>query len=181
MIGNAQWLVRSRAEASGLIGFMQRELKAIDALLPFTAFRTLEEVRDRAVRNDRSMMILLVSFAGLAVLLAAVGIYGVISYLVTQRTNEIGIRIALGASITQIVRSIVLTGIGLAGAGIVAGVAGALMLTRFLQTLVFGVKTTDPLTFGAAACFLLVVAGVACLIPALRIARLDPTQALRVE
>lgn len=179
--GGVHWLVRSRGAASGLAAFMQKEMKTIDPLLPFVSFRTLEEVREKAIRSDRSMMIWLASFAALAVILAAVGIYGVISYLVAQRTNEIGIRIALGASRPRIVRSIVMEGIGLAGAGIVLGVAGALVLTRFLQSFVFGVKTTDPLTFALAASFLLAIAGIACLAPALRIARLDPMRALRAE
>jgi putative ABC transport system permease protein len=181
MMRNAQWLIRTRGSSSGLAGFMQQQLKALDPFVPFTAFRTLEEVRHQAVRNDRSMMILLVSFAALAVLLAAVGIYGVVSYLVTQRTNEIGIRIALGASVAQVVRSIVAGGIGLACAGIVVGIGGALMLTRFLQAVVFGVETTDPATFAISVSFLLLVAALACLAPALRITRLDPTKALRVE
>ena len=179
--GGVHWLVRSRGAGNGLVAFMQKEMKAIDPLLPFVSFQTLEEVRERGIHSDRSIMILLASFAALAVLLAAVGIYGVISYLVAQRTSEIGIRIALGASRPRIVRSIVMEGIGLAGAGIVLGIAGALLLTRFLQSFVFGVKTTDPLTFALAASFLLAIATIACLAPALRIARLDPMRALRAE
>jgi predicted permease len=181
MIGGAQWFIRTRVPLQRAGEFMQQQLKAIDPLVPLTAFRALEELREQAVRNDRSMMILLVTFAGLAVLLAAVGIYGVISYLVTQRTNEIGIRLALGASIAQLVRSVVAHGIGLAGAGIMLGIPGALLLRRFLQAAVFGVETTDPLTFAMSAYFLIMVAAIACLVPAMRITRMDPARALRVE
>ena len=126
-------------------------------------------------------MILLVGFAALAVILAAIGIYGVISYVVAQRTNEIGIRLALGASVPNVIGAIMRQGLSLAVAGVIAGVVAALMLTRFVESLIFGVKPADPLTFGLAAFLLVAVAAIACLAPALRITRLDPTQALRAE
>lgn len=181
MVGSFAWVVRGRESTSGLAGVMQRELKAVDPLTPFSGFSTLEDIRTRATRNDRMLMILLAGLAALSLILAAAGIYGVMSYTVARRTHEIGVRIALGATVSRVVLSVLKDGAWLALEGIVIGVGGAVLLTRFLQGLVFGVKPTDPATFIAAALFLVLVAVAACLVPALRISRLDPARALRVE
>jgi predicted permease len=177
----ASWVVRTRDSAGNIAAVMQRELKAVDPLQPFSGFRTLDEVRARAVRSDRSMMLLLGSFAALAIALAAAGIFGVIAYSVAQRTREIGIRMALGATAGVVVRSIVTSGAVLAAIGILAGIAGALALTRFAAAYVFGVQPADPLTFATASLLVLAVAFAASLIPALRVTRLDPSRALRVD
>jgi ABC-type antimicrobial peptide transport system permease subunit len=124
-------------------------------------------------------MLLLASFAGLALFLAGVGLYGVISYSVVQRTREIGLRMALGARGPDVVRMVVRRGLGLTAAGLAIGVAVALAVTRFLATLLFSVPPTDPLTFVSIAGLLAAVACVASFLPAWRAARVDPMEALR--
>jgi putative ABC transport system permease protein len=126
-------------------------------------------------------MILLSAFAGLALLLAALGIYGVLSYAVMQRTQEMGIRIALGAERARLIRMIVRQGLAVAAIGVVIGVAAALALTRTLTGLLYGVAANDPLTFAAMPVFVILIATLACYIPARRAAALDPLAALRYE
>src|SRR5215472_6625509 len=127
------------------------------------------------------LMTLLGTFAGLALILAAIGIYGVVSYMVEQRTNEIGIRMALGARPGGVLGLVARSGLTLAGVGIVAGLAGAFGLTRFMEKMLYGVKPADPVTFGVVAVALLLVAAFACVVPAVRATRLDPVIALRAE
>jgi ABC-type antimicrobial peptide transport system permease subunit len=126
-------------------------------------------------------MTALVLFAGVALVLAAVGTYGVISYLVRQGTRDLGVRLALGATPAAILRLVVLKGLGLAAAGIAAGLAGALLLGRVLEGLLYGVTPRDPLTLVATSASLLAVAALACWIPARRAARVDAVAALRAE
>jgi putative ABC transport system permease protein len=126
-------------------------------------------------------MLLLSLFAGMGVVLAAVGIYGVMSYFAARRTHEIGVRLALGAVPGDVVRLVLRRGMALTGAGVVLGLAGALALTRLLKSTLFGVTPTDPLTFGAVTVLLAVVALVACYLPARRAAGGDPVEALRYE
>jgi len=126
-------------------------------------------------------MILLGAFAGLALLLASVGIYGVISYVVGQRTQEIGIRVALGAQRSHVLRLVIGDGARLIVLGLAAGVAAALALTRLMATLLFGVSATDPVIFGCVAGLLAMVGLSACYVPARRATRVDPTMALRAE
>jgi len=175
------WLIRGRDSRSNLTTFVESELKSLDPLQPVSGITPLEELRQTAVQSDRSMMILLSGFAILALVLSAAGIYGVMSYTVAQRAGEIGIRLALGASIPSMIGSVVRQGAVVAFLGVIAGVGAAIGLTRFLQAFMFGVKPADPLTFAVASLFLLGVAAVASLVPALRIARLDPVRALRAE
>jgi putative ABC transport system permease protein len=126
-------------------------------------------------------LLLLGSFAGLALLLAAIGIYGVMAYAVTQRQQEIGVRMAMGARPRDVLRLIVRQGMSLAGSGVVAGIVLALLLTRFLASLLFGVSPAEPLVYGCLATVLALVALAANLLPALRAARVDPMIVLRSE
>jgi putative ABC transport system permease protein len=143
--------------------------------------KTLDQVKAESMASSRLQSMLLTVFAAIAVLLAAIGIYGVISYSVEQRTHEIGIRAALGASRGDLLRLILRNGMLLAGIGLVLGFGGALGLTRLLANLLFGVGERDPLTIGAVAAILAGVALVACYIPARRATKVDPMVALRYE
>ena len=131
--------------------------------------------------SRRVPMLLLTAFAGIAMLLAMIGIYGITSYYVTQRTREIGVRMALGAQIVDVLKLVLRRAMLLAGIGVVVGVAGAFVVTRYLEALLFGVKPIDVITFVLVAVGLIVVALVACLIPARRAAKVDPLTALRYE
>jgi len=141
----------------------------------------MEEILSASLAFHRFLMLLLVAFAGLAVALAAVGIYGVMSYLVTQSTREIGVRIALGAQPRQVLCVVIRHGMLLAGLGAIVGVAGSLALTRLLGSQLYGVKPTDALTLAGVTTLLLLVALAACFIPAHRASRVDPMVALRYE
>jgi ABC-type antimicrobial peptide transport system permease subunit len=141
----------------------------------------MQQLVTETMAPQRFLMLLLGSFAGLALLLAAIGIYGVISYLVSQRTREIGIRIALGAQRDDVLKLVVGRGTALALAGVAAGITAALLTTRVMARMLFGVSATDPATFLAAALVLAAVAMLACYLPARRAAAVDPMSALRYE
>jgi putative ABC transport system permease protein len=143
--------------------------------------QTLDQIKSASVADDRLQTLLLVIFAAIAMLLAAVGIYGVISYSVTQRTHELGIRAALGASRRGLLALVIGRGMTLAFAGLAIGLAGSLALTRLLSSLLFGISPRDPVTLAAVAAILAIVALLACYIPARRAASIDPTVALRYE
>jgi putative ABC transport system permease protein len=151
----------------------------IDKEQPVSSFATLDQLVSTSVARQKFSMLLLGVFATVALVLAAVGIYGVLSYAVTQRTHEIGIRMALGAGRRDVLRLVVGQGMLLTGLGVGAGLASALLLTRLMATLLFGVSATDPLTFGLIACLLLTIALFACWIPAQRATKVDPIIALR--
>jgi putative ABC transport system permease protein len=150
-------------------------------LVPVGRVRTMDEVLADSLAFQQFAMLLLGVFAVLALGLAALGIYGVMSYIVAQRTHEVGLRMALGALPGDVVRRLVGRGMLLVGIGVVAGVAGAAALTRLLQSQLYGIRPTDPLTFVAAAGVLALIALVACLVPALHATRVDPIEALRSE
>jgi len=143
--------------------------------------RTLDGILATSLAPRRLTMILLGAFAALALVLACVGLYGVISYLTGQRTHEIGVRLALGAQRAEVIRLVVDEGLRMALLGVGLGIVAALGLARVLAAELFGVTPHDPLTFGAVALLLVVVALVACYLPALRAARVDPVIALRAE
>jgi len=142
---------------------------------------TMDQIVSSSVAEPRFQALLLGSFGALGLLLAMGGIYGVISYGVTQRTREIGVRMALGAQPGNVLRMVIREGMLLAGAGIIAGIAGALALGRVLQSFLFEIKPTDPTTFVGVAFALAIVAMAACYIPAWRAMRIEPMEALRYE
>jgi ABC-type antimicrobial peptide transport system permease subunit len=152
----------------------------LDRDQPVADVRTMDDLVEEQVGERRLLMIVLELFAGMAVLLALIGIYGVIAYSVSQRTQEVGIRRALGAQQSDILWLVVGQGLALTLAGIAIGVGGAFATTRVLQTFLFQVSPTDPATFAGIALFFLVVALAASYIPARRAARIDPMAALRV-
>lgn len=174
-------LVRSQSDPNSLAKAVRAEVLAIDSNQPIYDVKTLGQRVDDAVAVPRSLMVLFTAFALLALILGAVGIYGIVSYSVTQRTHEIGIRMALGAQTGNVLRLILKNGLTLVLTGIVIGIAGALALTRFLTTLLFGVTPTDSVTFVVVSAFFFMIAMVASLIPALRATRIDPLVALRYE
>ena len=173
--------VRTAGEASGVVNAITGIVRQMDPDLVVANVRTMEEVVSDSVAERRLTMMLLAVFAGAALLLAAVGIYGVIAYSVTQRTQEIGIRMALGAQRGDVLRMIVGQAMALTAAGIVSGAFGAILLTRVMTGLLFNVKPGDPLTFFAVAVVLALVAASASYIPGRRATRVDPVIALRAE
>jgi putative ABC transport system permease protein len=172
-------VVRGALEADTLGRAVIYAVHQVDANQAVTDLRTLEQIKRESSASSRLRTTLLGIFAGLALLLAAVGIYGVISYTVAQRTHEMGVRAALGASASNLLRLVLSNGLMLTGIGLVLGVVGALGLTRLLGTLLFGVGARDPLTLGLSGIILAAVAAAACYVPARRAAKLDPLAALR--
>jgi len=173
--------VRTSGDPMAFVPTARAELASLDRDLPLAAVRTMDEVIGRSIAERRFTMLLLASFAGVAVLLAAIGVYGVLAYLVSQRTQEIGVRLAIGATPGDVVRLFVREGAGLTLVGVGCGLAGALAVTRALSTLLFGVTTTDPITFAFVAGTLAIVALLASYLPARRAARVDPMTALRTD
>jgi putative ABC transport system permease protein len=174
-------ILRSAVEPASLTSSVRAAVAAIDKDQPVFSVITMRELVDKSVSTPHLTLVLLGLFSGLALVLAAIGIYGVISYSVQQRTHEIGIRMALGAQRSSVLRLVVGQGVKLAAVGIVIGIAAALGLMRLITSLLFGVSASDPLTFTAAAMVLLVVAVAACYIPARRAIAIDPMNALRYE
>jgi putative ABC transport system permease protein len=180
---DSQWnfmglVIRTASDAAAFAPTLRREVQALDKDQPIYNVRTMDDVVANSLGTRRVSMQLFAVFAGAALLLAAIGIYGVMAYSVTQRTHEIGIRMALGAQKSDVLALVIRQGMTLTVIGVVVGVAGAFALTRLLANLLFGVAATDPLTFVAIPLLLLFVALVACYLPARRAARLDPTIAL---
>ena len=174
-------VLKSSGNAATLIRVAEEQIHAVDAQLPVSEVQSLDEVMSESVALPRFRTVLLGIFAGLAILLAAIGLYGVLSYAVTQRTQEFGIRMALGAQRRRIYRMVIGKGMLLVGVGIGVGLAGALGLTRFLESFLFGVTRYDPWTMLGVVGIFGSVALAACFLPARRATRVDPLAALRWE
>ena len=179
--GSMNIVLRSALPLTTLQPAIAAAVREADPSLPIIRLRPMAEVVSGSLRRPRMLMHLFAGFAGLALLLAAIGTYGVLSYLVAERRREIGIRMALGARREAVLRSVMAYGLKLTGIGLAAGLAGALALTRWMETLLFEVRPTDPATLVSVAAVIAVVAIVACLVPAHRATRFDPIAALREE
>jgi len=164
-----------------LIGAVREEVRRLDKDLPPYDVKTMNDLIYESLARERFTTVLLAIFAGLAMTLALVGIYGVMSYSVSQRTQEIGIRMALGAQRRDIFRQVVGRAMSLAGVGVAVGLASAFVLTRLMAALLYNVSTTDPLVFGLIALLLSAVSFVASYVPARRATKVDAMVALRYE
>jgi len=179
--GTLEMVVRSNRSPDSLVPDVRKALADYDPALPNGGFHTLEHLIDDAVGPREFITNLLGFFSGLALALAAMGLYGVIAYSVTQRAQEIGIRMAVGAQRSDVLRLVLQGGLKLVAIGVALGLIGSLALTSLLQSLLFGVTAHDPLVFAGNAALLFAVAGAACLIPALRAMKADPMVVLRAE
>jgi ABC-type antimicrobial peptide transport system permease subunit len=173
--------IRTSGDPLSLAGAVRQAVWSVDKDQPVSNVMTLDNLLDQEVAQRRVQAVLLGGFAALALILACIGIYGVLSYLVTQRTREIGVRVALGASASDVFRTVAGQGMALAGLGIVTGLVGALALSRLLSSLLFGVSAGDPIAYASAVAVFGGVALLACYFPARRAARVDPMVALRYE
>jgi putative ABC transport system permease protein len=173
--------MRTTGNPANLAAALYGEVRALNKNLPLPKIQTMNERLSDVVAEPRFQTLLLGLFGLVTLLLVSAGIYGVVSYSVAQRTHEIGVRLALGAQRRDVLKLVIMQGMKLASIGSAFGLAGALALTRLLKTLLFGVTTTDPLTFVLAAILLVSVVLLACFIPARRAAQVDPMIALRCE
>jgi putative ABC transport system permease protein len=175
------FVARARDGEASLAAVARNELRNVDRDQPISEIATLAQLRSRSVAQSRFNTLLLGLFAAIALALAAVGVYGVISYSVTRRTHEIGIRVALGARAIDVMKLVLRQGMTLVFIGIVIGLASSFALTRLMSNLLFDVSPTDPLTFIVIALLLTFVALLACWVPARRATKVDPLVALRNE
>lgn len=173
--------LRSTTTPDSLVGTVRHELAELDARLPLTHLSTMEQAVSGSLAQRRFNLLLLLAFAGVALVLALIGVFGVMSYTVNQRVREIGLRVALGARGADIYRMVLRQGLLLAAAGIACGLVGAAFLSRFLTTMLFGIQATDPPTFVAVPLLQALVVAIACLLPARRATRIDPLTALRED
>ena len=167
----------------GVVGIepLRRAVAAVDPNLPINSLRSLESMVGFTVAGERFNSVLLGGFSALALLLAVVGIYGVMSFSVRQRTREIGVRVAIGADRSDVMRKVVMDGLRLAGVGAVLGMVGAYVLGRLLRSMLFEVSASDPVTYVGVVLVMTSVTVAACLVPALRASRVDPVEALRAD
>ena len=176
------WIVvRAAGDPTVLVRPIREILRAKDQSLPLAEPATMESILDVALADFRIITVLLGVFSSIAILLALVGLYGALAYYVSQRYQEIGIRMALGAGRRQVASMILSRGMGMVAAGLVLGLFGSFSATRVLQQLLFGVQPTDPTSFIAAAVSFVLVALVACLLPAWRATRVDPVIIMQAE
>ena len=180
-ITTANFEIRTVGNPAGVISMLRNEVQAVDRNLPVLHVRTVKELMDQSVTQEKLVAKLSAVFGALAMMLAAIGLYGVMSYAVARRTNEIGIRMALGARSGNVARMILGEVSVLIVAGAVAGIGGAWASTRLVKSLLFGLTALDPLTFAGAAAVLALVGILAGYIPARRASKIDPMVALRYE
>ncbi|HEX4595236.1 MAG TPA: FtsX-like permease family protein, partial [Bryobacteraceae bacterium] len=180
-LGTMSLAIHTSSDPRSLAGVVQRQVQALDPDQPVYRIRTMDELMSESIARRRLSMFLLAIFAGVALALAALGIYGIMAYSVAQRAHEVGIRMALGASSSDVVRMVLGQSLGLTVAGILVGLLGSLALTNFLSSLLFNIKATDATTFLLVALILAVVALVASFVPAYRATAVDPVNALRQE
>ena len=174
-------VVRTASDPLSLVAAVKNQIQTIDKDLPIDEAKTMQQLLAESVSGRRFNMLLLSVFALVALVLALVGIYGVMSYTVTQRTHEIGIRVAIGAQSRDVFRMVIGQGMILAMIGVAFGLVGAFALTRLMTSMLFGVEPTDPATFISITALIIVVALVACYIPGRRAAKVNPLEALRYE
>jgi ABC-type antimicrobial peptide transport system permease subunit len=171
-------VMNTAGDPRALITEIREQVRAIDPTVPLARIKTMDQLMDESVAQPKFRTLLVGIFSGLALLLSAVGIYGVMAYSVTERTREIGIRMALGAQTRDVLRLVVRQGMSLTLFGVVLGVAGAFALTRVMSNLLFGVGTNDPTTFIGVSFFLILVSLAACYLPARRASKVNPVKAL---
>ena len=174
-------VLRTTLPPAALRQTIERVVREADPSVPIVRLRDMDGVFDESIRRPRLLAQLLGGFAGLALLLAAIGTYGVLSYMVAERRREIGIRMALGADQGSVLAQVMKQGLVLTAVGIVVGLAGAFALNRLIASLLFGVQPTDPITLVAVVATITLVAAVACWLPAWRASRVDPNVVLRQE
>jgi predicted permease len=173
--------IKATTEPTSLIGPVRRELAEIDPQLPLYDIQTMQERVDRSLVTRRSPMLLALVFGGVALFLAAIGIYGVLAYLVTQRTKEIGIRMALGSDAMAVFRLVLKEGVTIVSIGFALGIVGAVSLARYTESVLFGVEPLDGVVLLSAAALLAFVALIACSVPATRATQINPMRALNAE
>jgi putative ABC transport system permease protein len=178
---NINFVVRGTNDSTRLESSIRNVVRELDSTLPVYNLSSMEEVVSKSMVQPRFLALLLATFSGIALFLAAIGIYGVMAYSVAQRTQEIGVRMALGARPLHVLRLIFGQSMGMLLIGITIGLVGAFILTKFMRTLLFEITATDPLTYVSVIGLLTVVALLACYIPARRAAKVDPLVALRYE
>ena len=175
------FVLRTDGNPATLGRSIEAAIHEIDPNLPLFNIQTMNEIIDASIGNERLTMVLLIGFAALALLMAAIGVFGVTAYSVSQRTHELGIRMALGANRGSVLALVLRQEMGACLIGIVVGVIGALFMASLLESLLFGVTARDSVTLSIAAVVLLAVTAIACVIPAQRATRVDPVTALRLE
>jgi len=180
-VGTMNIVMRTTQPVDALAGTIRATVAGLDPSLPIVKLRSIEDVFTESIGRPRLLAQLLGIFAGLAILLAAIGSYGVLSYMVTERRREIGIRMALGADRASVLRMVLTQGLRLTLAGVLVGLSAAFALSRLIASLLFGVTPTDPLTIAAVVALISLVAVVACYLPALGATRVDPMLVLRDE
>jgi putative ABC transport system permease protein len=180
-LGDLAFIVRTQVDPASVRASVETALRALDRDMPIYSVRTMEQVVESSIARERMAVLVLAVFAAVALTLASIGLYGVVAHGVTERTHEIGVRIALGAERRHVLGLVVRQGLSMAAIGTAIGIAGAVALSRWIEGLLFGVTATDPATIAAVVATLFTVALIACYVPAWRATRVDATQALRTE
>ncbi|HYE73857.1 MAG TPA: FtsX-like permease family protein, partial [Blastocatellia bacterium] len=180
-VTNVYYVIRTQGDPTALASTVQQKISQNDPKSAIVFVKTMTQLIDETLWQRRLWSVMFAVFAGLALLLAAVGIYGVLAYSVAQRTREIGVRMALGAQASGVVRMVLAQGLKLTLSGIAIGLLAALWLSRLINSLLYGVESSDPLTYVGTVILLALVALIACWVPARRAARVDPLHALRSD